>query len=99
MRLEDVPEGERIFVDANILIYHFSRVSSECRSFLARCESGQVEAYTGVHILLEVAHRLMILSDFERIPGMITYQLEDIPQRLEALPGLPLPARAGGYLT
>ena len=25
MQLEDVPNGEQIFVDANILIYHFSR--------------------------------------------------------------------------
>lgn len=62
MRLEDVPEGERVFVDANILIHHFSGTSPECRSFLARCESRQVHAFTGTHILLEVAHRLMILE-------------------------------------
>jgi len=34
MKLEEAPDGERIFVDANIFIYHFSRLSAECRSFL-----------------------------------------------------------------
>ncbi|MGH7961021.1 MAG: hypothetical protein ACRERD_04235 [Candidatus Binatia bacterium] len=62
MRLEDVPEGERLFVDANILIHHFSGTSPECRAFLARCESNQVQAFTGVHIVLEVTHRLMLLK-------------------------------------
>jgi predicted nucleic acid-binding protein len=62
MQLEDVPNEEQIFVDANILIYHFSGISSACRTFLQRCESKQVEAFTGVHVLLEVAHRLMILE-------------------------------------
>jgi predicted nucleic acid-binding protein len=70
MQLEDVPNGEQIFVDANILIYHSSGISQACRTFLQRCESKQVEAYTGVHILLEVAHRLMMLEASHR--GLIT---------------------------
>lgn len=70
MKLEDVPDGGRIFVDANILIYHFSGISPDCRFFLARCESRQVEAFTGVHILLEVTHRLMILEALQK--GLIS---------------------------
>jgi predicted nucleic acid-binding protein len=70
MKLEDLPEGTRIFVDANILIYHFSGVSLECQAFLQRCESGQLEAFTGVHIVLEVAHRLMMLEALQK--GLIT---------------------------
>jgi predicted nucleic acid-binding protein len=62
MKLEDLPDGARVFVDANILIYHFSGISVECRAFLQRCEVKQVEAFTGVHILLEVTHRLMVLE-------------------------------------
>ena len=34
MKLEDLPAGARVFVDANILIYHFSGISLECRAFL-----------------------------------------------------------------
>ncbi len=43
MKLEDVPDGERIFIDANILIYHFSGISSDCRTFLQRCEAKSIE--------------------------------------------------------
>jgi predicted nucleic acid-binding protein len=70
MKLEDLPSGARIFVDANILIYHFSGISLECRAFLQRCESRQVEAFTGIHVLLEVTHRLMVLEALHK--GLIT---------------------------
>ena len=62
MKLEQVPNGERIFVDANIFIYHFTQLSAECRAFFARCEAGEVKAFTGAHIVLEVTHRLMLLE-------------------------------------
>jgi predicted nucleic acid-binding protein len=68
--LKTCQRGARIFVDANILIYHFSGISSECRAFLQRCESRQVEAFTGVHILLEITHRLMVLEALQK--GLIT---------------------------
>jgi predicted nucleic acid-binding protein len=70
MKLEDLPEGSSIFVDANILIYHFSGTSLECQAFLQRCESQQVETFTGVHIVLEVTHRLMMLEALKK--GLIT---------------------------
>jgi predicted nucleic acid-binding protein len=70
MKLEDLPGGTPIFVDANIFIYHFSGISLECRAFLQRCESRQVEAFPGVHIVLEVMHRLMMLEALQK--GLIT---------------------------
>ena len=70
MKLEDLPDGASIFVDANILIYHFSGTSWECQAFLQRCESRQLEAFTGVHIVLEVTHRLMMLEALQK--GLIT---------------------------
>jgi predicted nucleic acid-binding protein len=66
MKLEDLRGGARVLVDASILIYHFSGISLECRAFLQRCESQQVEAFTGVHILLEVTHRLMVLEALQK---------------------------------
>jgi len=70
MKLEDLSGETPIFVDANIFIYHFSGISLECRAFLQRCESRQVEAFTGVHIVLEVMHRLMMLEALQK--GLIT---------------------------
>ena len=34
MNLDDVPQGERIYIDANIFIYHFGGRSPECKAFL-----------------------------------------------------------------
>ena len=70
MKLEDLPDGTTICVDGNILIYHFSGLPLECQAFLHRCESRQVDAYTGVHIVLEVMHRLMMLEALQK--GLIT---------------------------
>ncbi len=70
MKLEDLPGGARIFVDANILIYHFSGLSLECQRCLQQCESQEIEAFIGVHIMLEVAHRLMMLEALQK--GLIT---------------------------
>ena len=88
MKLEDLPSGARVFVDANILIYHFAGLSLECRAFLQRCESRQVAAFTGVHILLEVTHRLMVLEALQK--GLITggqpaRKLKEQPEIIKSL--------------
>jgi predicted nucleic acid-binding protein len=88
MKLEDLPEGARVLVDANILIYHFSGVSMECRAFLQRCESRQIEALTGVHILLEVTHRLMVLEALHKgliTGGQLARKLKEQPEVIKGL--------------
>jgi predicted nucleic acid-binding protein len=60
LRLEAVPAGAAIFVDANIFIYHFLGASPECAAFLERCAAGDVRAVTGTHIVAEVLHRLLV---------------------------------------
>ena len=88
MQLEDVPNGEQLFVDANILIYHFSGILSACQMFLQRCESRQVEACTGVHILLAVAHRLMMLEALHMgliAGGPLARKLKEQPEIVKSL--------------
>jgi predicted nucleic acid-binding protein len=88
MKLEDLPDGERICVDANILIYHFTGISSECRTFLQRCEARQVEAFTGVHIVLEVMHRLMLLEALRKgliSGGQLARKLKERPEIVKSL--------------
>ena len=88
MKLEDLPDGTTIFVDANILIYHFSGLSLECQAFLQRCESRQVDAYTGVHIVLEVMHRLMMLEALQKgfiIGGQPARRLKEHPEIVKGL--------------
>ncbi|MGQ9627722.1 MAG: hypothetical protein ACUVV0_12570 [Anaerolineae bacterium] len=50
MNLIDLPHGSRVFVDANILIYHFARQghAEACKHFLSRVANGELRAYTSV---------------------------------------------------
>ena len=88
MRLNDLRDGARAFVDSNILIYHFAGKSADCRAFLQRCEQGRVEALTGAHIVLEVTHRLMILEALQKglIPsGQPARRLKRRPEVVKVL--------------
>lgn len=62
--LAALPSGHRVFIDANIFIYHFTQtpLTSSCTGFLQRAEMGDLQGITSVAILAEVAHRLMILE-------------------------------------
>jgi predicted nucleic acid-binding protein len=62
MRLDQIPSGSEVFIDANIFIYHFTGVSDECSQFLGRCERGEILGTTGVTVLLEALHRLMMVE-------------------------------------
>jgi len=62
--LAALASGTRIFVDANIFIYHFTHtpLTAACTAFLQRVEIGDVQGVTSVATLAEAAHRLMILG-------------------------------------
>jgi predicted nucleic acid-binding protein len=65
MALTEIPAGSSVFIDANILIYHFTGRSDDCSSFLARIEGGDLLGFTGQVSILEAAHRLMMLEAAE----------------------------------
>ena len=62
--LAALPSGTRVFIDANVFIYHFTQtpLTPASTAFLQRVEAGDVYGLTSVVILAEVAHRLMILE-------------------------------------
>src|SRR4029450_13254222 len=60
MTLAELLDGDSVFVDANIFIYHFGGRSLECRTFLERCARRELFGYTSTPILAEVLHRLMV---------------------------------------
>jgi predicted nucleic acid-binding protein len=60
MNLDDIRNGSRVFIDANILIYALRGTSPQCRTLLARCESGAVEGWITTAIVAEFSHRRMI---------------------------------------
>lgn len=87
-RLAEVPSGARLFIDANIFIYHFTGVSEECTQFLERCERGELVGVSAVHILLETLHRLMMIEAVVEglvSPGQVARRLRERPEVVRRL--------------
>jgi predicted nucleic acid-binding protein len=60
MNLDDILNGSRVFVDANIIIYMLGRKSVQCRRFLMRCDSHAIEGWITTSVVAEVGHRRMM---------------------------------------
>jgi predicted nucleic acid-binding protein len=59
-RIENLPAGTHLFLDANIFIYAFLGHSSQWRNLLGHCASEQVFGITILEVINEVTHRLMV---------------------------------------
>jgi len=66
MIFEELNEGDSIFIDANIFIYNFGALSTECKTLLIRCAKKELIGYTLTSILAEVLHKLMIAEAIEK---------------------------------
>ena len=65
MNLDQAPTGAQVFVDSNILVYHFQphpKFGPMCHRFIERIERQDIEAFTSTSLLGEVAHRLMVIE-------------------------------------
>jgi predicted nucleic acid-binding protein len=65
MTLDDVPAAAQVFVDSNILVYHFQPHPSfgpMCQRLMERIERQEIEGYTSTGLLGEMAHRLMVIE-------------------------------------
>ena len=60
MSLADLRDGDRVFIDANIFIYHFGGRSLECKAMLERCARRALLGYTSTLVLAAVLHRRMV---------------------------------------
>src|SRR5262249_13927320 len=62
MILPDLLDGESVFLDANILVYHFAahaRYGQACHDLVQRIENQALPGYTSTAVLSDVAHHLM----------------------------------------
>lgn len=60
MNLDDLRNGTRVLVDANVLLYGQRRASRQAVALLQRCASGAIEGVITTVILAEFSHRRMI---------------------------------------
>ena len=62
--LHDLPAGVRVFVDANVLVYHFATAPSELqasvRSFLTSVRPQRIQPFTSPPVVLDVVHRALV---------------------------------------
>lgn len=70
MTLAELRDGDSVFVDANIFIYHFGGRSLQCKAFLERCAGKELYGYTSTPVLAEVLHRLMVAEAIMK--GLVT---------------------------
>jgi predicted nucleic acid-binding protein len=69
MTFAQVAPATAIFLDANTLIYHFSKeplYGPACTQLIKRVELGDLSGFTSAHALADVAHRLMTLEAMSR---------------------------------
>src|SRR5438093_12505420 len=62
MILTGLVNGESVFLDANILVYHFAphpQYGQACHDLVQRVENQAIHGYTSTAVLSEVAHHLM----------------------------------------
>lgn len=70
MMLDLIPGGVAVFLDANVLVYHFTselRYGTACTNFLKRVERGDLAGFITSHVLADVAHRLMTVEAMSRL--------------------------------
>jgi predicted nucleic acid-binding protein len=62
MTFADIPLGAAVFLDANILVYHFTPhpvLGQACTDLLERARRLELTTFTSAAALADVAHRLM----------------------------------------
>ncbi len=69
MTFADLQNGDAVYVDANVLIYHFSnnpRYGAACTALVERIELKEIQGFTSSHSLADVAHRIMTIEAMGR---------------------------------
>ena len=69
MTFADLPAALAVFLDANTIVYHFSRHARyglACTALLERIARQELVGYLSSHVLSEAAHRLMTLEAIDR---------------------------------
>lgn len=85
MTFDDIPAGQTVFVDANVLLYYFTAHPTyglACQKLLDRIENQDITGVTSSHVIGEVVHRLMTIEACQRFG----WPAKGIAQRLRHHP-------------
>jgi len=65
MNFACIPQGSRLFLDANTLVYYFTadlRYGAACLQLMDRIARRELQGFTSAHVVGDVAHRIMTLE-------------------------------------
>lgn len=71
MILSQLQTRESVFLDANVLVYHFEPhpvFGPACNLAVSRIEQQDLLGFSSTHVLSELAHRLMMM-EASALPG------------------------------
>jgi predicted nucleic acid-binding protein len=65
LKFVDIPAGQAVLLDANVLVDHFSAnpiTGTACQALLKRIVNQEIQALTSAHVMAEMSHRLMTIE-------------------------------------
>ena len=79
MTCNDVPTGATLYLDANVIVYAFIGISSDCSRLIQRCKGEDLVGVVCTHTLGEVYHKTMIAEAMKRTgrPAVTVRQLRE----------------------
>lgn len=86
MTFADLVAGDSVFLDANTFIYHFGpdpALGPPFSQLLQRIENQELTGFTSVHLLAEVAHKLMTIE----ADALFGWPMAGMANRLRRHPG------------
>ena len=91
MPLSGIPAGTRVFLDANMQVYHFLQVeplAQICRMLFGRIARREIRAFTSADVAADVIHRVMVaeaVAEFGLQRGDAVSYLKAHPQAVREL--------------
>jgi len=82
--IEKIPDKSRVFIDANIFIYHFAGVSNQCADLLYRVVNRKIDAMVSTIVIAEIIHRRMIAEALDN--GLAT--TKNVIKKLKKYPDM-----------
>ncbi len=91
MPFSKIPTGTRLFLDANVQVYHFLKVEplgQICHTLFQRIGKREIEAFTSADVAAHVIHRVMVaeaIAKFSLPPNKAISYLKTHPQAIQEL--------------
>ena len=73
--LDAFPDGNVVFLDANVFLLHYWGRSASCSRLIERIETGVIQGATSTTVLSEVTHRLLITEAISHRPTIVRHPI------------------------